>query len=217
MLLSLFVAACATQRPPAANGPCPSNDGVRELARRVALLETWLSDYPPRLRDDTQRADVRAQWNHAGALAEAMIPTNRDDACFLNVLGDLNRQGHNLGVKDSFPAADQAFARCLAIDPGSVGCRFSRARLYIASDPSLAAAAAEDLKHVKELLAPQVYPNIELWLARAYFMQGQSDAALRQLDVYLSLRPSDSTARQFRDAIASGEATVVRRPPGATP
>jgi hypothetical protein len=195
---------------------CPSNDDVRELARRVAVMETWLSDYPPRIGDDKQRTDVGTQWNNTRSLAVAMIPANRDDPCFLDALGDLFRQGHNLGVKDAFRAADEAFARCLTIDPASVGCRFSRARLYIASDPSRAPAAAEDLIRLKELLAPQVSPSIELWLARAYFVQGRSDAALRQLDVYLSLRPSDSTARQFRDAIASGEARVVQRPP-ATP
>ena len=115
--------------------------------------------------------------------------------------GNLFRLGHNIDVPDASAFADRTFKECLFIAPDHVRCHYSLARLYLALPPRFAAAAERLIVRARNLIEPEIRPEFEQLLAAAYFAQGKQMAALRQIDVYLELRPDDLHAQQFRQVL----------------
>lgn len=130
-----------------------------------------------------------------------MSSTHANDPELLWRTGDLLRQGHNGHVEKAAPLADGILQKCLQLDPAHVGCHYTIARFYVASNPKFASQAEQHLLKARELVAPNVRPEFERFLAFAYFQQGRKTEALHTLDTYIALRPDDTDAVDFKRAI----------------
>lgn len=183
---------------------------LHQLDAEINDLEAWLGRYPARFESQKERSTVHARW--ALALKNSLVLMNVDlqNPELFARTGNLYRQGHNLDIPEAARAAYNALSRCIALARDHVECRYHLARLFLASAPRFATNAEQLLLRARSLIAPQLRPEFEAALASAYLAQGRRSAALRQIDLYLDLRPGDLEAQRFRSGLIN-EAQAERQ------
>ncbi|MBW2294428.1 MAG: hypothetical protein JRG94_19275 [Deltaproteobacteria bacterium] len=118
---------------------------------------------------------------------------------------------HTRWAPQAASAAYNSLNRCIALASGHVECHYNLARLFLASSPRFAANAERLLIRVRSLIAPEIRPEFEFALAKAYLRQGRRSAALRQIDYYLSFEPRDVDAQRFRNSLVSDAEGEMQR------
>ncbi len=186
-------------------GVDPSDRGlvreIRALDDEIAFLEESLGERPPRIESEKHRALLLARWS--GAVDRSIRLTNVDlkNPALLVRTGDLFRLGHNLDVPDASAFADRTLKQCLFLAPDYVDCYYALARLYLVLPPRFTDAAERLILRARLLVEPETRPEFEQALASVYLEQGKEEAALRQIDIYLELRPDDRQARRLRESL----------------
>ncbi len=200
----LFAAGCRTPVEPLPGvdpGDAELTHELRELDAEIDTLEAWLGQYPARFDSERERTVIQVRWSAALERAILLMNIDLDNPVFFVRTGELFRQGHNLGVPTAAASAYNALNRCLELVETYVECHYEMARLLLASPPRFAPTAERHLLRARSLIAPEIRPEFEVALARAYLAQRRRSAALRQIDYYLTLRPHDARAQRFRDAL----------------
>ncbi|MFT5443687.1 MAG: tetratricopeptide (TPR) repeat protein [Myxococcota bacterium] len=205
LVATLVFSGCQTSSPTNARrvpGVDPADteltNELLELDTQIHTLERWLAQYPARVDSDEERRLVTGRWYSIAERSGVLLNVDLDNAELFARVGDIYRQGHNLDVPGAAGQASNAFNRCLALANEHVTCRYNLARLYLALPPRFAPRAEELLVEARELVSPEVRPEFEAALAGAFLAQGRRSAALRQIDLYLTLRPDDLDAQRFR-------------------
>ncbi|MBW2726557.1 MAG: hypothetical protein JRE71_19425 [Deltaproteobacteria bacterium] len=218
VLLIFSFAGCRTpvgEAPAPITGVDPSDleliHELRQLDAQIKSLDENLGDYPARFESEEEREEVHARWARALERASILMNIDFDNAELFARTGNLYRQGHNLDVPQAASAAYNSLNRCIALASGHVECHYNLARLFLASSPRFAANAERLLIRVRSLIAPEIRPEFEFALAKAYLAQGRRSAALRQIDYYLSFEPRDVDAQRFRNSLVSDAEGEMQR------
>lgn len=200
---------CATMSANAANPlqmpsrEAPMKSGtVGELRARIHDLNRYIGGYPPRIANDLQREEIYGQWTEALRQAWQIEDQLPQDESTLAVLADLYRQGHNLDVSGADRKAIDTLDKCLAQYADSTRCHLAASFFYLSINPQYAPKGEASLLRLRELMKTKANPEIERGLVFAYMYQQKMEAALKQVDYYLTLVPSDEHMRKVRDAIA---------------
>lgn len=178
---------------------------VGRLDREIAELDELLGGYPVRFRSDRDRMIAHALWSEAVKRSVILLNVDLANPELFARAGNLYRHGFNLGVTEARGAAYRTLSRCIELATGHIDCHYRLAQLFLASAPRFAPNAEQLLLRARSLTSPQTRPELEAELARAYFAQGLRSKALHQIDFYLTLRPQDADARDFR-------ASLIRQP-----
>jgi hypothetical protein len=189
---------------------------LRQLDAEIAFLDQYLGSHPAQFDSDEERIAIHARWAKALERASVLMNIDFDNAELFARTGNLYRQGHNLDIPQSASAAYNALNRCISLARENIDCHYNLARLFLASSPRFASNAETLLIRARSLIAPDVRPEFEVALARAYLAQGRRSAALRQIDYYLGMRPTDIDAQRFRNALIDDSEGELQRKPTRT-
>ena len=175
---------------------------VALLDDEIEYLEQFVGSTPPKIESEKQRAIIVARWSSAVERASRLMNVDLKNPELMARTGDLFRMGHNLNVPDASAFADRTLKQCLFVAPEHVECYYTLARLYLALPPRFTEAAERLINRARILIEPEKRPEFEQTLASVYLAQGRERAALRQIDVYLELRPDDEEALRIRKELA---------------
>lgn len=181
----------------------PSDVGLtrelHQLDAEIRVLDELIGRYPARFSSNQKRSDAHARWAAAVERSVVLLNVDLENPELFARAGNLYRYGHNLGVPEASASAYRILSRCIELAMDHIDCHYYLAQLLLASPSRFAASAERLLLRVRSFIAPQIRPEFESALARAYLAQGKRSAALQQIDRYLSLRPDDVAAQRFRD------------------
>lgn len=213
-LLMIALSACSLTAAAAEPLPMPARVAagvapeMSDVAQHLSRLNDFIGSYPPRISGEQQRQQVYEDWSIVMRKAWQLEDTQPRAEGTLYALADAYRQGHNLDVQGAAHKAMESLDLCLSAYPDSTACHWTASYFYLSIHPSHAPKGEASLLRLRQLLKNQPDKEVERGMVFAYLFQQKMDAALKQVDYYLTLVPGDEHMRNVRQAIADKKIQV---------
>ena len=181
------------------------------IAAAAHALEDTLGGYPPRLKDETERAQVYARWAPLVLAAEDLRTRQGDTEPILVALIVLYRQGHNMDVMGSAQYGVKLLRKALATYPDSVAVNRQAGYFFLLLNPRYAREGEKALLKLRQLLHTDRDPEVERGLMFAYLYENRIEEAKKQAAKCEELRPGDPEIKAIADGLKNGKVGVGTR------
>ena len=161
-----------------------------KLKKEIHASNRALGAYPPSFGERT-KPEVYEAWADLFMDTRAYETKEGTSERVLWALSELYRQGHNMDVQGAGTLAIETIDYCLQKYPKSLSCNFSSVYFYLAVAPSPEnlAKAETSLKFLRKQYLPKLNEEVEDAYVYLYAYQNKKEAALKQIDRYLSVFP----------------------------
>jgi tetratricopeptide (TPR) repeat protein len=188
--------------PPPAKNPLPTAKAPLSALKEAdnALLGLGgAASFPPQVKDDAERDQLRLKWEKTVANLELLRRKYPDDPQVLRLVGVGFRMGYNLGMPGAWERAEAYLLQTEQLAPDAPEAYISLGVLYADTDPDYAVQAEHQFRTALTHARKEQLPRIWWGLAVALNYQGKVREAVKTIDRLIALRPDDVAARKLRE------------------
>lgn len=162
--------------------------------------------FPPQVKDDAERDQLREIWEKGGAAFEQMRKRYPDDPQVLRQLGVYHRLGYNLGMTGAWERAEAFLLKTEELAPEAPEAYISLGILYGDSGAEYAKRAERQFRLALSRARKEQIPQIWWGLSLALHYQRKTKEAVEVIDRLIALRPADDRAKRLRETfLAKGK------------
>jgi tetratricopeptide (TPR) repeat protein len=176
-----------------------------DIDMQIDSLANFADSYPPDIdpEDTVQLERVTTFFNSVADHLEKLLTADPDNAELEARLGDVYRMGHNLDARNVWEKAEKHLKTAIDLNPSGPHPYFSLGLLYVNTHMKYAPEAEKLFRRSIELSPEGSIPYAYNGLAFAYYYQGNFEEAVIALEILLSMRPDDESAKRMREIALS--------------
>lgn len=182
---------------------------VDQLEENIWRLNPYIGSYPPKFKDDKEKAAVYSFWATQVSEAEALANIDPDSEKSYAQRSELYRQGHNMDVIGSADRAQENLILCFAKVKNPILCHRSAMYLYVSIGQEYLDSGEESILILREHYGDNPDQDVESHLILLHLLREDVESAKKEISNFLERFPNSRHVDLYKMIIdGRGEVSV---------